>query len=163
MPIYFDDEKKGYNKKQVETYVAESSSRISAMGAEISALKEELAACRQQLESVSKEYNEIKGNKEQISAVLIDAQNRAAEIMEEAKKEAEEEKNRLIAEADEKRELIVERNKMLRDMRMEICDLFLQLKQNMNFSFDGIIKTIDNDVERFSADVQNINDKYPQE
>ena len=163
MPVKFDDERKGYNKKQVDAYVSATKSQITSMSTEIASLKSELESCRKKLEAVTEEYNEIKGNKEQISLALIDAQNRAAEIMENAKKEAEDEKNRLVAEADEKRDLIVERNKMLREMRLEVVALFDQMKQNMNFSFDGIIKTIDGDIEKFSSDISAVNDKYTQE
>lgn len=161
--VRFEEERKGYSKKQVDAYVAEANSKVTALTTEINSLKSELEICRKQLATVSEEYNEIKGNKEQISAALIDAQNRAAEIIEEAKKEAEEEKLRLISEADEKRNLIIERNKMLREMRLEISGLFDEMKQHMNFSFDGIIKTIDGDIEKFMSDSQNVADKYPQE
>ena len=162
--LNFTEAKKGYDKHQVEAYISEVTDQANRLlaerDAEIKSLREELDRTRISLEQVSAEYNDIKHQKESISAALINAEAKSAEILENAKKDAEAEKVRITAEADEKRNEIIERNRMIRDMKNEVAAIFDSMKQNMNYSFDGIIKTIDEDMARFSGELENAAAKY---
>ena len=165
--INFTEARKGYDKQQVEKYISDYAANmnkaIQDRDAEIKRLGGELEHCRQQLELVSVQYNEIRGQRESIAAALIDAKTKAVEIMDTAREEAETEKERITAEADAKRNEIIERNRMIRDMKAEMKALFDDMKQSMNFSFDGIIKTLDGDMEKFSGEVLNLEEKYTEE
>ncbi len=165
--VVFADEKKGYNKEQVNRYIEELTKRyetaLSEKDRALAQLKGELEKCRKSLGDMESEYQSMKEDKERIASVLIDAQSRAEQLIAAAKQEAEEEKERLIREADDKRNLVVERNKMLREMRIDICKLFDDMKQTMHASYEGILQTIEEDLQKFTEETQQVSDQYPKD
>ena len=165
--IVFADEKKGYNKEQVNRYIEDITRRydaaLTAKDTELAQVKNTLEETRKQLNVISNEYLAMKEDKEKIASVLIDSQVRAEQIIADAKREAEEEKQVLIKEADDKRDLLVARNKMLRDMRIDICKLFDNMKHNIDNSYQNIIREIETNLEKFTDDVQHVSDRYPRE
>ena len=165
--IVFSDEKRGYNKEQVNRYIEDITKRynaaLAAKDTELAQVKNALEDTKRQLTAISSEYLIMKEDKEKIAAVLIDSQVRAEQIITDAKREAEEEKQTLIKEADDKRDLLVARNKMLRDMRIDVCRLFDDMKHNIDNSYQNIIREIESDLEKFTDDVQKVSDKYPRE
>jgi cell division septum initiation protein DivIVA len=165
--IVFADEKKGYNKEQVNRYIEDITRRydaaLAAKDTELAQVKKTLEDTRKQMSAISVEYCAMKEEKDKIAAVLIDSQVRADQIIAAAKREAEDEKCNLIKEADEKRDLLVARNKMLREMRIDICKLFDDMKHNIDDSYQNIIREIESDLEKFTEDVQRVSDTYPKE
>ncbi len=165
--IVFADEKRGYNKEQVNRYIEDITKRydaaLTAKDTELAQVKNALEDTKKQLHAINGEYLTMKEEKEKIAAVLIDSQVRAEQIIADAKREAEEEKQALVKEADDKRDLLVARNKMLRDMRIDMCRLFDDMKHNIENSYQNIIREIESDLEKFTDDVQSVSDKYPRE
>ena len=164
--IVFADEKKGYNKEQVNRYIEELTRRceaaLAAKDRELSQVRDQLEQTQRQWNAVSEEYQAMKADKERIATALIDAQARAEQIMEDAKKEAEAEKEALTREADDKRDLLVARNKMLRDMRLDVTGLLDTFKQTLDQSHRQILQTLEADFAKFTDDLQGIRDAYPQ-
>lgn len=165
--VVFADEKKGYNKSQVNRYIEDLTRRydaaLTAKDTELAQVKRALEDTKKQLELISGEYRVMKEDKEKIASVLIDSQVRAEQIIAEARQEAEAEKQNLIQEADEKRDLLVAKNKLLREMRIDVCRLFDDMKSRMSDSYQNIIKEIESDLEKFTDDVQRVSDQYPRE
>ena len=165
--IVFADEKKGYNKEQVNRYIEELTRRyeaaLTAKDRELAQVKSNLEETKKQWDVINGEYQTMKGDKDRIATILIDSQVRAEQIVADARREAEEEKQSLIKESDDKRDLLVARNKMLRDMRLDVAGLFDEFKQNIEASYQNIIQTIDGNLEKFTEATQQISDKYPKD
>lgn len=163
----FAQEKHGFNKAQVNQYIEE----LTRSHLQAAAEKDKLcASLNVQLENLKQKYDELLSqyqlllnDKDKIAAALINAEVIAQNIIAETQKSAETEKQRLEAQAEDQRNLIVDRNKMLRDMRFEICSLFDKFKQNLNDSYQEVISSVESNLEKFMDASQKINDSYPSE
>ncbi len=121
----------GLNKKDVEDYIAsikddyekeimEQTKRLQEMKAENKALQDKYNA-------LLKEKNEIEASKSNISDVLLKAQEQANQIIEDAKKQSEKERQDIEALIEEQREKLIDAKielAMLKDKAKEIITKF---------------------------------------
>jgi cell division initiation protein len=113
----FDSEMFGYNKREVEEYIkdlkADYEGMIQVEKAEVNRLSNELTIIRRKLEKYDTEYLQ---KQEKVANALITAEDQSKSIIEGARQEALEEKNRI--------ETLIEAEKeKLLDIKKEVVDL----------------------------------------
>ncbi|MBE7067520.1 MAG: hypothetical protein E7385_08220 [Ruminococcaceae bacterium] len=167
----FDEQLKKYRKKYVNEYIAKLNSHyceiIEANNRDFAALGErynELVDTYNELlaehNKLSTSYIALQGEKASVAQALIDAQNTAKEIIEEARENAAREMTELDAQAEVIRESIVDRNKKLRDMRIEVQELYSNMRKQMENAMKEINEKIEKDMEFFSASGMQLAEKY---
>lgn len=113
----FNTEMFGYDKKEVEEYLrelkADYESNLQAEKAEINRLSNEITIIRKKLERYDTEYIE---KQEKVANALITAEDQARNILENARQEALNEKQRIESIIE------VEKEKLL-DVKREVIDL----------------------------------------
>ncbi len=113
----FNTEMFGYDKKEVEEYLremkADYESNLQAEKAEINRLSNEITIIRKKLERYDTEYIE---KQEKVANALITAEDQARNILENARQEALNEKQRIESVIE------VEKEKLL-DIKREVIDL----------------------------------------
>lgn len=113
----FDTEMFGFNKKEVEEYIrdlkADYEGMIQVEKAEVNRLSNEITIIRKKLERYDTEYLE---KQEKVANALITAEDQSRSIIESARQEAMEEKNRIETLIE------VEKEKLL-DIKREVIDL----------------------------------------
>ena len=113
----FNTEMFGYDKKEVEEYLremkADYESNLQAEKAEINRLSNEITIIRKKLERYDTEYIE---KQEKVAYALITAEDQARNILENARQEALNEKQRIESVIE------VEKEKLL-DIKREVIDL----------------------------------------
>ena len=113
----FNTEMFGYDKKEVEEYLremkADYESSLQAEKAEINRLSNEITIIRKKLERYDTEYIE---KQEKVANALITAEDQARNILENARQEAINEKQRIESVIE------VEKEKLL-DIKREVIDL----------------------------------------
>ena len=113
----FNTEMFGYDKKEVEEYLremkADYESSLQAEKAEINRLSNEITIIRKKLERYDTEYIE---KQEKVANALITAEDQARNILENARQEALNEKQRIESVIE------VEKEKLL-DIKREVIDL----------------------------------------
>lgn len=163
----FAQEKHGFHRAQVNQYIEDlSRAHLQAIGEKeklCGSLKAQLEELKQKYSALEAQYQILLKDKDKIASALINAEATAQNIIAETQKSAEAEKQRLEAQAEDQRNLIVDRNKLLRDMRFEICSLFDNFKKDLNESYQKVIGAVESDLEKFMETSQKINDSYPSE
>ena len=113
----FDTEMFGFNKKEVEEYIrdlkADYEGMIQVEKAEVNRLSNEITIIRKKLERYDTEYLE---KQEKVANALITAEDQSRSIIESARQEAMDEKNRIEALIE------IEKEKLL-DIKKEVIDL----------------------------------------
>lgn len=113
----FDTEMFGYDKKEVEEYIKDMKSdyegRLQVEKAEVNRLSNEVTIIRKKLERYDTEYLE---KQEKVANALITAEDQSKAIIETARQEAINEKNRIEA-------LIEAEKEKLLDIKKEVVDL----------------------------------------
>lgn len=113
----FDSEMFGYNKKEVEEYIrdmkADYEGMIQVEKAEVNRLSNEITIIRKKLERYDTEYVQ---KQEKVANALITAEDQSRSIIEGARQEALDEKNRIESLIE------VEKEKLL-DIKREVLDL----------------------------------------
>ena len=167
----FDEQLKKYRKKYVNEYIAKLNSHycdiIEANNRDLTALAErynELVDTYNELlgehTKLSSSYIALQGEKASVAQALIDAQNTAKEIVQEARQTAAREITELDAQAEVIRESIVDRNKKLRDMRIEVQEFYNNMRLQMENAMKEIGEKIEKDLEYFSSSGMQIAEKY---
>lgn len=167
----FDEQLKKYRKKYVVQYLEKLNNHycqiIDANNRDFAALGEkynELVDTYNELlaehNKLSSSYIELQGEKASVAQALIDAQNTARGIVEEARENAAREITELDAQAEVIRESIVDRNKKLRDMRIEVQDMYNNMRKQMEDAMRTLNEKIEKDMEFFSASGAVIAEKY---
>lgn len=167
----FDEQLKKYRKKHVIAYLEKLNNHycqiIDANNRDFAALGEkynELVDMYNELlaehNKLSSSYIELQGEKASVAQALIDAQNTAKGIVEEARETAAREITELDAQAEVIRESIVDRNKKLRDMRIEVQQMYSDMRKQMEDAMKALNDKIEKDMEFFSASGAMIAEKY---
>jgi len=98
----------GFNKSDVNAYIEkiirEFDQRLKEKDDEISNLKLQIREMKVRYETASQEQQELAREKERIASALIQAQEKAESILEEARRRSESEKIRLDQELESERE-----------------------------------------------------------
>lgn len=163
----FDTEFNGFNKKQVNEYIEKLVSQYQQSLNEKTDECDELRAKNEQLAAklneLSDAYIKVQEDKAKIADVLINAENTAKTIIAQAEAESEEQREKLSVQADEKRMLIVDLNKTLRDMKMEIERFIDEAQKDMINSLDLIKNRLDSEKQSISSKIDELNAKYTDE
>lgn len=113
----FSNEMFGYEKKEVEEYIkelkADYESKIYAEKSEVNRLSNEMTIIKKKLEQYETEYL---SKQEKVANALITAEDQAKKILDKAREEATEEKNRIEQVSE------LEKEKLL-DIKKEVIDL----------------------------------------
>ena len=113
----FDTEMFGYDKKEVEEYIkdmkADYEGRLQVEKAEVNRLSNEITIIRKKLERYDNEYLQ---KQEKVANALITAEDQSKAIVESARQEAINEKNRIEA-------LIEAEKEKLLDIKKEVIEL----------------------------------------
>ena len=173
-PKTFDVPLKKYRKKYVTEYV-EALSRhyneiIEANANEIIKLVEAYAELADGYNSLLAQYNQLSASyivlqdeKTKVADALINAENAAKEIVERAKTEAEQERRALEEKSELLRVNIVDKNKHLRDMRLEVTQMCNSVKAQMEAALQAITNKMDEEIKSFNYTVAAVEIKYSSE
>lgn len=117
----------GYNKEDVNEYIerilSEFDSRLKEKDDEIANFKLQLRDVRGKLDQAGTDVSAATKDREKISLVLIQAQQKADSMVEEARGEAETEKARLEKLLEAHRENLIDIKRDVRDMKAHVSDL----------------------------------------
>lgn len=117
----------GYNKEDVNEYIerilSEFDSRLKEKDDEIANFKLQLRDVRSKLDQAGTDVSAASKDREKISLVLIQAQQKADSMVEEARGEAEKEKARLEKLLEAHRENLIDIKRDVRDMKTHVTDL----------------------------------------
>ncbi|MGI6529381.1 MAG: hypothetical protein ACOX3J_06825 [Clostridia bacterium] len=160
----FDTEFSGFNKKQVNEYIEKLVSQYQQSLSEKAKECDELRAKSEQLASklneLSTAYIQAQEEKTKIADVLINAENTAKNIIAQAQEESAKERERLSIQADEKRMLIVDLNKSIRDMRLEVEEVIEKAKNSLDNAVSQIKERMDAEKEMIISRIEEIYAKY---
>lgn len=117
----------GYNKEDVNEYIerilSEFDSRLKEKDDEIANFKLQLRDVRSKLDQAGTDVSAASKDREKISLVLIQAQQKADSMVEEARGEAEKEKAHLEKLLEAHRENLIDIKRDVRDMKTHVADL----------------------------------------
>lgn len=163
----FDTEFNGFNKKQVNEYIEKLVSQYQQSLNDKTNECDELRAKNEQLSAklneLSDAYIKAQEDKAKIADVLINAENTAKNMIAQAEAESEEKREKLSVQVDEKRMLIVDMNKNIRDMKIEIEKMVEEAKSRMNNSLSLINERLESERQAISSKIDEINSKYTAE
>lgn len=135
MNSLFGTELNGFKKRQVNEYIWDLEdahrAKIEEYESAKAEMQSELDALNSQYTELLEKYNELQCEKAQVASVLINAENTAAKIVDEARKEGEAEKQRLDDEAEELRRTIVKRNGVIQDVKSRADNIFDSLLEDV--------------------------------
>lgn len=149
----------GYKKKAVRQTVAQLREENEALKAEIAAMKEEKEKTAQWL---MEERAELELSKKKIAEAYMDAQKKADDMVEAAKKEIAIERHNYEVENEGLREIIVERKEAIRNIRLSVQSFSTELEayfekviKGLSSDIDVAVKQLDyTHLEKISADPQ---------
>jgi len=129
----------GFNKSDVNYYIEkilrEFENKLKEKDDEISTLKTKNSELQARYDEVSKKSNQSYEEKAKVASALIKAQEAADLIVEEARKQAEEEKKKLEGMIEEKREELVDIKEQLKVLKADVIYLLKKFDEQL----DGII------------------------
>ena len=121
----------GLNRKDVETYIAsikdDYEKELMDQSKKLQEMKNENARLNERINALMKEKTEIEQSKAQISDVLIKAQEQAKQIVEDARKQAEKERQDVELLVEEQRERLINAKidlAMLKDDAKKVIEKF---------------------------------------
>ncbi len=167
----FDLPLKKYRKKYVTEYVSAmnrhyadiieaNTNEIIKLGEAYSELADTYNSLLAQYNSLSSSYIVLQNEKAKIADVLINAENTAKEIVEQAHVQAESERRALEEQSEILRVNIVNKNVHLRNMRIEVTQMCDSVKQQMEDALKAISDKMDKEITEFNRNVSSVEVKY---
>lgn len=133
----------GYNKEDVNEYIerilSEFDTRLKEKDDEIATLKSQVRDLKSRLDQAGTDVSAATKDRERISAVLIQAQQKADTMLEEARMEAEAEKIRLEKLLEGRREDLIDIKRDIRDMKAHVTDLLAKYAANLDEA-EGLVE-----------------------
>ena len=133
----------GYNKDDVNEYIerilSEFDSRLKEKDDEIANLKTQLRDLRGRLDQAGTDVSAAAKDRERISNVGIQAQQKADSMLEDARVEAEAEKARLEKLLETHRENLIDIKRDIRDMKAHVSDLLAKYAANLDEA-EGLVE-----------------------
>ena len=133
----------GYNKEDVNEYIerilSEFDTRLKEKDDEISSLKTQVRDLKSRLDQAGTDVTAAAKDRERISNVLIQAQQKADTMLEEARTEAEAEKARLEKLLEGHREALIDIKRDIRDMKAHVSDMLAKYATNLDEA-DGLVE-----------------------
>lgn len=163
----FDTQFRGYKKQQVSDYVEKIKNQyqeaLDKKNKECENLIKEKDALAWKHSQLQASYIELQDEKNKIADVLINAENTAKEIVMQAKADAVKEKENLDNQVDEKRMLIVDLNKSIRDMKLDISKLAEGIEERFTDIVGQISQRVEEEKNYIYASVDELNRKLSDE
>lgn len=129
----FDTEMFGYNKKDVDEYIkdmkADYEGRIQVEKAEVNRLSNEITIIRKKLERYDNEYLE---KQEKVANALITAEDQSKAIIENARQEAINERNRIEALIEAEKEKLINIKKDVVDLKERTVRVLEKYNETMS-------------------------------
>ncbi|HBR03921.1 MAG TPA: hypothetical protein DD738_15080 [Ruminiclostridium sp.] len=134
----------GFNKSDVNAYIEkiihEFDQRLKEKDDEISNLKLQIREMKNRYETAAQDSQNLIKDKERIAGALIQAQEKAEAVMEEAKARAAEEKIKLDQALERERERIIDIKRDVKAMKIQVVDMLSKFQALLNDA-DGYIET----------------------
>lgn len=145
----------GFNKSDVNAYIEkiihEFDQRLKEKDDEISNLKLQIREMKTRYESNTQDSQIISKEKERIASALIQAQEKADAIMEDAKARAAEEKTRLEQTLESEREHIIDIKRDVKNIKTQVVDMLLKY-QSLLSEVEGYIENKESEYTEKSGD-----------
>jgi F0F1-type ATP synthase membrane subunit b/b' len=109
---------------------------------------------------LSSSYIVLQEEKSKVADALIQAENTAKDIISSAHRQAEFERRELEEKSESLRVNIVDKNKQLRDMRLEVTQMCNGVKAQMEAALKAITDKMDEEINSFNATVSSVENKY---
>ncbi len=126
----------GFNKSDVNAYIEkiihEFDQRLKEKDDEISNLKLQIREMKTRYETTSQDSQFLSKEKERIAGALIQAQEKADAIMEEARARAAEEKVRLEQTLENERERIIDIKRDVKSIKTQVVDMLTKYQSLMS-------------------------------
>ena len=133
----------GYNKEDVNEYIerilSEFDTRLKEKDDEIAGLRTQLRDMKGRLDQAGSDVTAAAKDRERISSVLIQAQQKADAMIEEARVEAEAEKARLEKLLEGHRESLIDIKRDIRDMKAHVTDMLSKYATNLDEA-EGLVE-----------------------
>lgn len=133
----------GFNKSDVNAYIEkiihEFDQRLKEKDDEISNLKLQIREMKTRYESTSQDNLNLSKEKERIASAIIQAQEKADAILEDAKARAEMEKSRLEQALESERERIIDIKHDVKSMKTQVADMLSKFQALLS-DVDGYIE-----------------------
>lgn len=133
----FSNEMFGYDKKEVEEYIkalkAEYESKLQAEKSDSNRIANELTIVKKKLERYETDYVE---RQEKVANALITAEDQARKIIEDARAEALQEKDRIEGLIEMEREKLLDVKKEVIDLKEKTIKLLDKYSNEMNNLLD---------------------------
>ena len=129
----------GYKKKEVNSTISQLSEENAALRAELEEMRKEKEQTAQWL---MEERAELELSKKKIAEAYIEAQKKADDMLEEAKREIALERHNYEVENEGLREVIVERKEAIRNIRLSVQAFSTELETY----FGDVIKRLSGDI-----------------
>ncbi len=133
----------GFNKSDVNAYIEkiihEFDQRLKEKDDEISNLKLQIREMKTRYESTSQDNQNLSKEKERIASAIIQAQEKADAILEDAKARAEMEKSRLEQALESERERIIDIKHDVKSMKTQVADMLSKFQALLS-DVDGYIE-----------------------
>ncbi len=170
-PKTFDVPLKKYRKKYVTEYlealnrhyteiIEANTNEIIKLGEAYGELADSYNSLLAQYNQLSSSYIVLQEEKTKVADALINAENTAREIVNRAKTEAERERQALEEKSEILRVKIVDKNKHLRDMRLEVTQMCNNVKAKMEAALQAITDKMDEEIKSFNYTVASVEVKY---
>lgn len=170
-PKTFDVPLKKYRKKYVNEYlealnrhyteiIEANTNEIIKLGEAYSELADTYNTLLAQHNQLSSSYIELQNEKSKVADALIKAENTAQEIVACAYEQAEFERRKLEEKSELLRENIVDKNKRIRDMRIEVTEMCNSVKAQMEAALKVISDKMDEEINNFNNTVSLVEGKF---
>ncbi len=140
-----------YRKKHVDAYISELNERytaaLNAKDAELAAANQKYIELQGRYAALSTDVIELQKDKSRVAGVLMEAETRAAAIIEAAQGDAEKEKTALLAQLEQLREEVIDRKRFIQGLKQETIDACTALKNKLDEAAQmaaGSLEEIDN-------------------
>ncbi len=124
-----------YRKKNVDAYIMDLNKQhedaLKAKDAEIEALNKKYIELQGKYATLSTDVIELQKDKSRVANVLLEAETTAATMIEQARGDAEREKTELLAQLEQLREEVIDRNRFIQDMKKETVAACNALKDKL--------------------------------
>ena len=159
-----DTEFRGFDKKQVIEYIERLASQYATALEQEKGEHEKLKTAYNELltkyNELSSSYIVLQNDKAQVANALISAENTAKQMIEAAKQDVAQEKMELESALEQLRASLVDKNKMMRGMRMDVTAMYENLKTQISASMQEILQRVETDCINFDNAAGAICSRY---
>ena len=124
-----------YRRKNVDAYIINLNKQhqdaLNAKDAEIEALNKQYIELQGKYATLASDVIELQKDKARVANALLEAETTAAAMIEQARGDAEREKTELLAQLEQLREEVIDRNRFIQEMKKETVAACNALKDKL--------------------------------